>query len=461
MEEELRLLQIDNPTPAQIATSLDEIEEENKKRHLSVVLIGHVDAGKSTVGGQILFLTGQVDDRTIQKYEKEAKEKSRESWYMAYIMDTNEEERAKGKTVEVGRAAFETEKTRFTILDSPGHKSYVPNMISAASQADVGVLVISAREGEFEAGYKRGGQTREHTQLAKTFGVSKLIVVINKMDDPTVNWSQQRYEEIKKEMRGFLKRSGYNVSKDIQVLPISGLLGTNMKTRMDRGVCSWWEGPSLFEALDAVEVPPPDPSGPFRMPISGKYKDMGTVVMGKVESGTVTEGDSLLVMPNNTPVKVLAVYCGEKKVRRAGPAENLAIRLSGIDDTDIFFGFVLSSVANPIGAVTEFVAQLKIHELPDKFVFSAGYKAILHIHSIVEECEIAELMHQIDMETKQPIPKKVYSVNNGALVICRIQVNNLICIEKFEDIRQLGRFSLRTKDKTVAIGIVIGLPLHQ
>ncbi|KAJ6976162.1 eukaryotic peptide chain release factor GTP-binding subunit ERF3A-like isoform X2 [Populus alba x Populus x berolinensis] len=258
-----------------------EMEEDNKKRHLNVVFIGHVDAGKSTTGGQILFLSGQVDDRTIQKYEKEAKDKSRESWYMAYIMDTNEEERVKGKTVEVGRAHFETETSRFTILDAPGHKSYVPNMISGASQADVGVLVISARKGEFETGFERGGQTREHVQLAKTLGVSKLLVVVNKMDDPTVNWSKERYDEIESKMVPFLKLSGYNVKKDVRFLPISGLLGTNMKTRMGKAICPWWNGPCLFEALDAIEVPLRDPKGPFRMPIIDKFKDMGTVVMAK------------------------------------------------------------------------------------------------------------------------------------------------------------------------------------
>ncbi|KAI0494519.1 hypothetical protein KFK09_024657 [Dendrobium nobile] len=220
-------------------------KEEEKKRHLNVVFIGHVDAGKSTTGGQLLLLSGQVDDRTIQKYEKEAKEKNRESWYMAYIMDTNEEERIKGKTVEVGRAHFETENTRFTILDAPGHKSYVPNMISGASQADVGVLVISARKGEFETGYEKGGQTREHVQLAKTLGVSKLVVVVNKMDEPTVNWAKERYDEIETKMIPFLKSSGYNARK----------------------VCSWWDGPVFL-----------------KMPIIDKYKDMGTVLMGKIES---------------------------------------------------------------------------------------------------------------------------------------------------------------------------------
>lgn len=432
--------------------------EFKKKRHLNVVFIGHVDAGKSTTGGQILFLSGQVDDRTIQKYEKEAKDKSRESWYMAYIMDTNEEERVKGKTVEVGRAHFETETTRFTILDAPGHKSYVPNMISGASQADIGVLVISARKGEFETGYERGGQTREHVQLAKTLGVSKLLVVVNKMDDPTVNWSKERYDEIESKMLPFLKTSGYNVKKDVQFLPISGLFGTNMKTRLDKQICSWWDGPCLFEALDAIDIPLRDPNGPLRMPIIDKFKDMGTTVMGKVESGSVREGDSLLIMPNKAQVKVIAIFIDEDKVKCAGPGENLRVRLSGIDDEDILSGFVLSSVANPIPVVTDFFAQLQILELLENAIFTPGYKAILHIHSVVEECEIVELLEEIDIKTRKPKKKKPLFVKNGAIIKCRIQVTNLICIEKFSDFPQLGRFTLRTEGKTIAVGKVIDSP---
>nr|VDC63769.1 unnamed protein product [Brassica rapa] len=459
---------------AQEKAAKEEAEEEaeaNKKRHLNVVFIGHVDAGKSTIGGQILFLSGQVDDRQIQKYEKEAKEKSRESWYMAYIMDTNEEERAKGKTVEVGRAHFETASTRFTILDAPGHKSYVPNMISGASQADIGVLVISARKGEFETGYERGGQTREHVQLAKTLGVSKLVVVVNKMDDPTVNWSKERYDEIEQKMVPFLKSSGYNTKKDVVFLPISGLMGFNMDKRMDPKVCPWFSGPSFFEVLDSIEVPPRDPNGPFRrtifckvilvccrlMPIIDKFKDMGTVVMGKVESGSIREGDSLVIMPNKEPVKVVAIYCDEDKVKRAGPGENLRVRITGIEDEDILSGFVLSSAVKPVPAVTEFVAQLQILELLDNAIFTAGYKAILHIHAVVEECEIIELISQIDMKTRKPMKKKILFVKNGAAVICRIQVTNSICVEKFSDFPQLGRFTLRTEGKTVAVGKVTAL----
>ncbi|KAJ6851704.1 eukaryotic peptide chain release factor GTP-binding subunit ERF3A isoform X1 [Iris pallida] len=470
IQSSLQTLQLEERGKEKEAAAIEEAEEldekeEEKKRHLNLVFIGHVDAGKSTTGGQILLLSGQVDDRTVQKYEKEAKDKNRESWYMAYIMDTNEEERSKGITVEVGRAHFETETTRFTILDAPGHKSYVPNMISGASQADVGVLVISARKGEFETGYEKGGQTREHVHLAKTLGVSKLVVVVNKMDDPTVGWSKKRYDEIESKMIPFLRSSGYNVKKDVQFLPISGLVGSNIKTRLDKQVCGWWDGSCLFEVLDSIEIPPRDPKGPLRMPIIDKYKDMGTIVMGKIESGSIREGDNLLIMPNKTSVKVLGIHCDEDRARWAGPGENVRVKLSGIEEEDILAGFVLSSVARPIGVVSEFNAQLQILELLDNAIFTAGYKAVLHVHAIVEECEIVELIEEIDTKKKKEAdPKKKKAkrkplfVKNGAVVVCRIQVNNLICIESFSDFAQLGRFTLRTEGKTIAVGKVLALP---
>lgn len=437
----------------------DESEELENKQHLNVVFIGHVDAGKSTIGGQILFLSNMVDERTIQKYEKEAKDKHRESWYMAYIMDTNEEERAKGKTVEVGRAHFETEKSRFTILDAPGHKNYVPNMISGASQADVGVLVISARKGEFETGFERGGQTREHAMLAKTLGVCKLLVVVNKMDEPSVQWSKERFDEIEKKTIPFFKGCGYNVKKDVQFLPVSGLYGINMRERVPKSMCPWWDGPCLFEALDAVELPPRDPKGPFRLPIMDKFKDMGTVVMGKVESGSIRVGDSLIVMPNKAQVKVVAVYRDSGEIRLARPGENIRVKLAGVEEEDISTGFVLSSISRPVPSVVEFDAQLQILELLDhKAIFTPGYKAVLHIHSIVEECEIMELLHQIDQKTKKPIKKKVLFVKSGSVVVCRVQVNASICVEKFSDVPQLGRFTLRDEGRTVAIGKVVNLP---
>lgn len=230
-----------------------------------------IDAGKSTMGGNILYLTGMVDKRTLEKYEKEAKDAGRESWYLSWALDTNTEERAKGKTVETGRAYFETDKRRYTILDAPGHKNFVPSMIQGASQADIGVLVISARKGEFETGFDRGGQTREHAMLAKTSGINKMVVAINKMDDPTVNWDKARYDEIITKMTPFLKQSGYNPKTDIHFMPLSGFSGANIKD-CDRKVCPYYTGPSLLDFLDNYKTLDRKINAPLMIPLSEKYK---------------------------------------------------------------------------------------------------------------------------------------------------------------------------------------------
>lgn len=211
------------------------------KEHLNIVFIGHVDAGKSTMGGNILFLSGMVDKRTMEKYEREAKEAGRETWYLSWALDSTPLERSKGKTVEIGRAYFETNARRYTILDAPGHKTYVPSMISGAAQADVALLVISARKGEFETGFEKGGQTREHIMLVKTAGVNKVVVVINKMDDPTVKWEKARYEEIKEKLTPFVRGAGFNVKTDVSWLPVSAYTGANLKERVSKSTCPWWE----------------------------------------------------------------------------------------------------------------------------------------------------------------------------------------------------------------------------
>ena len=381
---------------------------------------------------------------------------------MAYIMDTNEEERAKGKTVEVGRACFETPKKRYTILDAPGHKSFVPNMIIGASQADIGVLVISARKGEFETGFERGGQTREHAQLAKTLGVTKLVVAINKMDEPSIvesdgKWSKARYDEIESKLSPFLRGCGYNPKKDLIWIPISGLMGTNMKDTVDKSLCPWYNGPSLFQVLDAMEVPPRDPFASFRMPIMDKYKDMGTVVMGKSEAGVVRKGDSMLVMPNKVAVKVTGVWRDDEEVSAVRPGENLRLRLQGIEEDEISAGFVLCSKFNPVPVVTVFEAQCAILELLEhKPILAGGYKAVLHVHSVVEECEVTRLVAVIDPKTKEK--KKAKYVKSGQICIARIAVEKSICAEAFDKVPQLGRFTLRDEGRTIAIGKITRVP---
>lgn len=438
------------------------LKAADPREHLNIVFIGHVDAGKSTLSGQILYLTGGVDKRTIEKYEREAKEKNRESWYMAYIMDTNEEERTKGITVEVGRAYFETEKNRYTILDAPGHKNYVPNMIMGTAQADVAVLVISARKGEYETGFEKGGQTREHAQLAKTLGVLKLIVAINKLDCSSVSlsggrWDKNRFDDIVKGLTPFLKSVGYNIKKDVTFLPISGLTGHNLKERVPSSACDWYTGPTLFEALDNIEPNQHDPLAPFRMPIMDKYRDMGTVLLGKSESGLIRVGDTMVIMPNKARVKIDAIFRDEAESAAAKPGENLRLRITGAEESEISSGFVLSDPKRLPPVVTQFEAQVMVLDLLEhNSIFTVGYKSILHIHTIVEECEVTKLVSVIDMKTKEQ--KKAKYVKSGALCVCRFTVDKPIVIETFQDLAAMGRFTLRDEGRTIAIGKVTKLP---
>ncbi|XP_047920028.1 eukaryotic peptide chain release factor GTP-binding subunit ERF3A isoform X1 [Anser cygnoides] len=424
-----------------------------KKEHVNVVFIGHVDAGKSTIGGQIMYLTGMVDKRTLEKYEREAKEKNRETWYLSWALDTNQEERDKGKTVEVGRAYFETEKKHFTILDAPGHKSFVPNMIGGASQADLAVLVISARKGEFETGFEKGGQTREHAMLAKTAGVKHLIVLINKMDDPTVNWSNERYEECKEKLVPFLKKVGFNPKKDIHFMPCSGLTGANLKEQSE--FCPWYIGLPFIPYLDNLPNFNRSADGPIRLPIVDKYKDMGTVVLGKLESGSICKGQQLVMMPNKHNVEVLGILSDDVETDSVAPGENLKIRLKGIEEEEILPGFILCDSNNLCHSGRTFDAQIVIIE--HKSIICPGYNAVLHIHTCIEEVEITALICLVDKKTGEKSKTRPRFVKQDQVCIARLRTAGTICLETFKDFPQMGRFTLRDEGKTIAIGKVLKL----
>jgi peptide chain release factor subunit 3 len=397
-----------------------------------------------------------VDKRLIEKYEKEAKEKNRDSWYLAYIMDVNEEERVKGKTVEVGRAMFSTSKKRYTILDAPGHKSYVPNMISGASQADVGILVISARKGEFETGFERGGQTREHAMLAKTLGIGKLIVVVNKMDEATVQWSKDRFEEVQNKLNPYLKSVGFNLKKNVTYIPISGYTGANITKKVDSAVCSWYDGSYLIEALDDLPPLSRDESGPMRMPIVDCYKYEGKMnLLGKLESGTLVINQKLVVLPSSQKCVVVGINVNEKEVQAARPGENLIVSVKGVEEGYVHPGYVLSSRKDPPLVSSVFIAKVVITELlPHKPLISKGYYAVLHLHSVIVECEIVELIAEYDKKTQKVAKNKPAFVKNGSIVDMKIKTESPVCLENFDVRPQLGRFTLRDEGKTIAIGKV-------
>ncbi|KZT24539.1 hypothetical protein NEOLEDRAFT_1170090 [Neolentinus lepideus HHB14362 ss-1] len=426
------------------------------KEHLNIVFIGHVDAGKSTLGGNILYLSGSIDKRTMEKYEREAKELGRESWYLSWALDSTPQERAKGKTQEVGRAYFETSSRRYTILDAPGHKTFVPSMISGAAQADVAVLVISARKGEFETGFERGGQTREHIMLVKTAGVSKVIVVVNKMDESTVEWSQARFKEVQDKLTPFVKAAGFNPKTDVTFLPISAYTGANVKERVSPSVCNWWNGPSFLEYLDKMPMVDRKVNAPLMMPISEKYKDMGTIVVGKIESGRLRKGDTLSLYPNKIVVDVAGIYNEmEDEVDRALCGDNVRIRLRGVEDEDVSPGFVLTSPQKPVHAVRQFEAQLAV--LDHRNIICAGYSAVMHCHTLAEEVTLTALLHYFDKATGRKSKKPPQFAKRGQKIVAVLETVQPVCLERFVDYPQLGRFTLRDEGKTVAIGKVTKL----
>lgn len=435
------------------------LKEIYGKEHVNIIFIGHVDAGKSTLGGSILYATGMVDERTMEKNKREAKELGRETWYLSWALDLTKEERSKGKTVEVGRGFFETEKRRYSILDAPGHKTYVPSMIGGASQADVGILVISARKGEYETGFEKGGQTREHAMLAKTQGVNKLVVVINKMDDPTVEWSEERYKECSTKLAAFLKSTGYNLKTDVFFMPIAAQQLMGIKDRIPEGKCPWYNGPSLLEYLDGMTTMERKINAPFMMAVSGKYKDMGTMVEGKIEAGVIKKGMSIVMMPNKEKVEIAALY-GEQEdeIPAAQCGDQIRLRLRGIEEEDILPGFVLCSPKRLVHNVREFEAQIRILEL--KSILSAGFNCVMHVHSAVEEVTFATLMHKLQKGTGRKSKVPPTHAKRGDSIIARMAViggAGSVCIEAFEDYPQMGRFTLRDQGQTIAIGKITKL----
>ncbi|KAH9365774.1 hypothetical protein HPB48_016840 [Haemaphysalis longicornis] len=335
------------------------------------------------------------------------------------IEKKTQEERDKGKTVEVGRAYFETDNKHFTLLDAPGHRSFVPNMIGGACQADLAVLVISARKGEFETGFERGGQTREHAMLAKTAGVRHLVVLVNKMDDPTVEWSEERYNECKDKLVPYLKKCGFNPKQELTFMPCSGLTGAFLKEVAPPEVCPWYRGPPFLEYIDSLAPLSRSADGPFRMPAVDKYKDMGTVVLGKVESGSARRGQQLLLMPNRRTVEVLQLWSDEDETTLITSGENVKVKLKGVEEEEVSPGFVLCDVVNQCKVAKVFDAQVVI--LEHKSIICPGYSAVLHIHAAIEECSVKTIICLVDRKSGEKSKTRPRFVKQDQIAIMRME----------------------------------------
>jgi elongation factor 1-alpha len=422
------------------------------KTHINLVVIGHVDSGKSTTTGHLIYKCGGIDQRTIEKYEKEANEMGKTSFKYAWVMDKLKAERERGITIDIALFKFETAKYFFTIIDAPGHRDFIKNMITGTSQADVAILIVASGKGEFEAGISKNGQTREHGLLAFTLGVKQMIVCVNKMDDRSVNWAQDRYEEIKKEVSTYLKRVGYNTDK-IPFVPISGWLGDNMLERSSH--LTWYTGPTLLEALDDI-TPPKRPSDkPLRLPLQDVYKisGIGTVPVGRVETGIIRVGMVVSFAPSGLSSEVKSLEMHYDSLPEAIPGDNIGFNIRNISTKDIRRGFVASdSTREPAVETEKFVAQVIVMNHPGQI--SAGYTPVLDCHTSHIACRFNALLAKIDRRSGNVIEEEPRFIKNGESAIVELIPSKPLCVEAFSDFPPLGRFAVRDMRQTVAVGVI-------
>ncbi len=421
-----------------------------RKPHLNLIVIGHVDHGKSTLMGHFLIKLGVVDMRKFKEIEELAAKMGKESWKFAWILDKYKEERERGLTIDLAYLKFETKKYEFTLIDAPGHRDFVKNMVTGASQADAALLVVSAKTGEYEAGVSPEGQTREHIFLAKTMGIDQMIVAINKMD--TVNWDQKRYEEVKAGVARILRMAGYKVDK-IPFIPTSGLLGDNLIERSPN--MPWYKGPTLYEAFDLLEEPPRPIDKPLRIPVQDVYsiRGVGTVPVGRVETGVLKVGDRVIFMPANKVGEVKSIETHHVRIEKAIPGDNIGFNVKGISRDELRRGDVAGHLDNPPTVAEEFVGRIFVLYHPT--AIGAGYTPVLHIHTATVPVRFAELIKKLDPRTGATVEDHPSYIRQNEAAIVRFKPLKPVVVEKYSEIPQLGRFAIRDSGRTIAAGIVI------
>ncbi|MFH7880542.1 MAG: translation elongation factor EF-1 subunit alpha [Candidatus Aenigmatarchaeota archaeon] len=415
------------------------------KPHLNLVVVGHVDHGKSTIVGRLLYESGAVREEELRKLQEMAKEFKIEGGEFAYIVDREKEERMRGMTIDIMHRPFETSKYFFTIIDAPGHRDFVKNMITGASQADAAILVVSARPGE---GVQE--QTKEHVFLIKVLGINQVIVAISKMD--LANYSKEVYEKLKDETLKLLKSVGYDVSK-IQVVPTAAQVGENIFKRSDK--MPWYNGPTLVEALDMLQVPPRPIDKPLRIPIQDVYSitGVGTVPVGRVESGVLKVNDVVVFEPSGVKGEVKSIEMHHQSIPQAVPGDNIGFNVRGISKTDVRRGDVCGHPNNPPTVAKEFTAQIVVLQHPT--VIAPGYTPVFHIHTATVAARIEEIIAKIDPRTGQPLQEKPEFLKTGDVAKVRVVPLKPVVVEKQSEFPTLGKFAIRDMGITVAAGIVL------
>lgn len=419
------------------------------KVHLSLVVIGHVDSGKSTTTGHLIYKCGGISKRELDKLELEAKNLNKESFKFAFIMDRLKASRDRGMTIDCSLWRFDTPKYDFTIIDAPGHRDFIKNMITGTSQADCALLMISAGKGEFEAGISAEGQTREHILLSYTLGVRQIIVAINKMD--AIDYDKERYDYVKEVVADFLKKIGYNIA-NVLFVPISGWIGDNMIERTEK--LDWYKGPTLIEALDTI-VPPKRPTDkPLRVPIQDVYKigGIGTVPVGRVETGIIRPKMNVTFSPSGLTSEVKSIEMHKENVPQAIPGDNIGFNVR-LAVKDIKRGDVVGETTNdPPKEALSFTAQIIVIDHPNGI--HEGYSPIIDCHTSHTACRFDKIKAKIDKRSGAVLEENptVIKSNDSALVV--LKPTKPMCCEAFADYPPLGRFAVRDMKRTVAVGVV-------
>lgn len=423
-----------------------------EKPHINLIIIGHVDHGKSTSIGHLFYDAGAIDEKYAKDMEAEAKSIGKESFKYAWLLDRLKEERERGITIDLAFYKLETAKNFFTVIDSPGHRDFVKNMVTGASQADGAILLISAKKGEFEAGTNPGGQTREHAFLAKTLGVNQIVVAVNKMDDPTVAWSEQRFQEVRDGVTRLLQMVGYDTSKT-NFVPTSGWGGDNLVKRSAN--MPWYKGPTLLEALDNFVMPSKPTDKPLRLPVQEIYtiRGVGTTPVGKVETGVLKVGDDIVFMPSGEKGKVNSIETHYTRLEKAGPGDNIGFNVKGVDRDKVKRGEVASHTNTPCKVAKAFKGRIFIIHHPT--AVGPGYTPVLHIHTAQIAVKFEAIEAKLDPRTGQVVEQNPTYLRTGEAAIVKFVPLQPIAIEAFKDFPQLGRFALRDMGTTIGAGIVL------
>ena len=415
------------------------------KPHMNLVTVGHVDHGKSTLVGRLLYDTKNFSEEDMRKLKELAKELKKETFEFAFIMDRLKEERERGVTIDIMHQKFDTTKFYFTLIDAPGHRDFVKNMITGASQADAAIVVCSAKEGVQE-------QTKEHIFLIKVLGVGQVVVAINKMD--AVGYDKAKYEATKADVEKLLKSVGYDISK-VQFVPTAGYVGDNVAKKSDK--TPWYTGPTLLEALDMFTVPVAPTDKPLRLPIQDVYTitGIGTVPVGRVETGIVKVNETIIFEPAGVKGEVKTIEMHHEQVQQAGPGDNIGFSVRGVDKNAIKRGDVAGPVNNPPTVAKEFTAQIIVLQHPN--VITKGYTPVFHVHTSQIACKITEIQKKIDPKTGATLQENPDFIKTGDAAIIKCVPTKPVVIEPVKEFAPLGRFAIRDMGMTVAAGVVLSV----